>query len=93
LLAKVKRDPEDAQSVLFLTETYFQLGDFFGVRKWYARRVEMGGCEDDVYSAMYRLAESMQQMREARLDVEDAYLRAWTFRPTRAEPLLRIATA
>ncbi len=91
LLAKVERDPEDAQSVLFLAETFFQLGDFIDARKWYARRVGLGGCEEEVFYALYRLAESMQQLREAGPDVEDAYLRAWTFRPTRAEPLLRIA--
>ncbi|MEY8017654.1 hypothetical protein [Mycobacterium servetii] len=91
LLAKVKRDPEDAQSVLFLAETCFQLGDFVDARKWYARRVDMGGCDEETYYAMYQLAESMRQLREAGPNVEDAYLRAWTFRPTRAEPLLRIA--
>ncbi len=49
LLAKVERNPEDARSVLFLAQTYFQLGDFVNARKWYARRVEMGGCDEEVY--------------------------------------------
>ncbi len=42
-LAKVERNPEDARSVFFLAETSFQLEDFVDARKWYARRVEMGG--------------------------------------------------
>jgi hypothetical protein len=92
LLAKVERNPEDARSVLFLAQTYFQLGDVYVARKWYARRVEMGGCDEEVYYALLRLAESMQQLGEPWADVEDAYLRAWYFRPTRAEPLLPIAT-
>ena len=92
LLAEVERNPEDARSVLFLAETYFQLGEFYIARKWYARRVEMGGSDEEVYYAMFRLAESMQQLGEPWPDVEDAYLRAWYFRPTRAEPLLPIAT-
>jgi hypothetical protein len=92
LLAKVERNPEDARSVLFLAQTYFQLGDVDVARKWYARRVEMGGCDEEVYHALLRLAESMQQLGEPWADVEDAYLRAWYFRPTRAEPLLPIAT-
>ena len=79
LLAKVERNPEDARSVLFLAQTYFQLGDFAGARKWYARRAEMGGCDEEVYYAMFRLAQSMQQLREPWPDVEDAYLRAWIF--------------
>ncbi len=93
LQAKVERNPEDARSVLFLAQTCFQLGDIYIARKWYARRVEMGGCEEEVYYALLRLAESMQQLGEPWADVEDAYLRAWYFRPTRAEPLLPIATA
>ena len=52
----------------------------------------MGGCDEEVYYALFRLAESMQQLGEPWPDVEDAYLRAWYFRPTRAEPLLPIAT-
>jgi hypothetical protein len=92
LLAKVERNPEDARSALFLAQTYSQLGDIYIARKWYARRVEMGGCDEEVYYALLRLAESMQQLGEPWADVEDAYLRAWYFRPTRAEPLLPIAT-
>jgi hypothetical protein len=92
LLAKVECNPEDARSVLFLAQTYFQLGDIYLARKWYTRRVEMGGCDEEVYYALLRLAESMQLLGEPWPDVEDAYLRAWYVRPTRAEPLLPIAT-
>ena len=90
-LAKVERNPEDARSVFFLAETSFQLDDFVDARKWYARRVEMGGCDEEVYWAMYRLAESMAELVEPWPDVQEAYLRAWEFRPTRAEALYAIA--
>ena len=57
LLAEVERNPEDARSVFFLAQTYFDLGDFVNARKWYARRAEMGGCwtRRSTY-AMYRIA-------------------------------------
>ncbi|WP_156688299.1 hypothetical protein [Mycobacterium sp. Marseille-P9652] len=93
LLAKVRHNPEDARSVLFLAHTYFQLGDFVDARKWYARRAEMRGCDEEIYYSMFRLAQSMQQCGEPWPDCEDAYLSAWYFRPTRAEPLLAVATA
>ena len=92
LLAEVGRNPEDARSVLFLAHAYFQLGEFFNARKWYALRAEMGGINEEIYYAMFHLAQSMQQLDEPWPHVEDAYLRAWYFRPTRAEPLLPIAT-
>jgi hypothetical protein len=90
-LAKVERNPEDARSVFFLAETSFQLDDFDDARKWYAHRVSMGGCDEEVYWAMYRLAESMVELGEPWPDVQEAYLKAWEFRPTRAEALYAIA--
>jgi hypothetical protein len=90
-LAKVERNPEDARSVFFLAETSFQLDDFVDARKWYARRVEMGGCDEEVYWALFRLAASMGELGEPWPDVQDAYLKAWEFRPTRAEALHAIA--
>ncbi|ORW33329.1 hypothetical protein AWB91_09420 [Mycobacterium paraense] len=91
LLARVNRDPEDARSVFFLAETYFRMEDFVNARRWCARRVEMGGCDEEVYWAMYRLAESMSNLGEPWPDVQEAYLKAWEFRPTRAEALHAIA--
>jgi len=91
LLAEVQRNPEDAQSVLFLAETYFQIGDFAKARNWCTRRIEMGGNDEEIYWALVRLAASMAELGEPWPYVEDAYLRAWIFRPTRAEGLHALA--
>ena len=91
LLAELERNPHDAQSAFHLAQTYFNLGDFANAREWYARRVEIGGLPEFVYSAMYWVARSMQELGEPWPDVLDAFLEAWEFRPTRAEPLYCIA--
>ncbi|GAB2997743.1 glycosyltransferase [Mycobacterium bourgelatii] len=91
LLAELERNPEDARSVYYLAQSYFDLGDFENARKWYQRRVEMGGWAEEVYQSMYRVAESMWSMGAPWPEVQDAYVRAWEFRPTRAEPLYAIA--
>jgi hypothetical protein len=91
LLAEVEHNPEDARSVFYLAQTYFNLGDFVNARKWYARRVEMGGWGEEIYVAMCQVAASMVKLRTPWPDVQDAYLRAWEFRPTRAEALYAIA--
>jgi tetratricopeptide (TPR) repeat protein len=93
LLAEVEHNPDDGHSVFYLAQTYFDLGDFVNARKWYARRAEMGGVQEAVYYAMYRVAASMSLLGEPWPDVQDAYLRAWEFRPTRTEPLYQIAGA
>ena len=91
LLAEVERNPEDGHPVFYLAQTYFDLGDFVNARKWYARRAEMGGIQEAVYYAMYRIAASMLLLGEPWPDVQDAFLRAWESRPTRAEALYQIA--
>jgi tetratricopeptide (TPR) repeat protein len=91
LLAEVERDPEDARSVFYLAQTYYCMGDLANARKWYGRRAEMGGWEQDGYFARWRLAQAMSEAGEPWPDVQDAYLKAWEFRPTRAEPLYAIA--
>jgi hypothetical protein len=91
LLAEVERNPEDARSVFYLAQSYFDLGDFASARRWYARRVEMGGWDQEVYYSMLRVGRSMAELDTPWPDVQDAYLRAWEFRPTRAEALHAIA--
>ncbi|WP_172831498.1 class I SAM-dependent methyltransferase [Mycobacterium asiaticum] len=91
LLAELDRKPGDVRSVFYLAQSYFDMGDFVNARKWYARRAEMGDWEEEVYYSLYRVAESMAQLGEPWAEVQDAYLRAWEFRPTRAEPLHAVA--
>jgi hypothetical protein len=91
LLAEVERNPDDTRSVFYLAQSYFDLGDFLNAREWYTRRVDLGGWDEEVFCAMFRVAESMSHLGVPWPDVQDAYLQAWEFRPTRAEPLYAIA--
>ncbi len=91
LLAEVERTPEDTRSVFYLAQSYFDLGDFGNARNWYARRVEMGGWDQEIYYSMCQVAASMAQLDTPWPDVQNAYLQAWEFRPTRAEALHAIA--
>ncbi len=91
LLAEFESNPHDALSALYLAHCYFEAGDFAAAHAWYARRAAMGGWDVEVYVALWRLAESMAHLGEPWPRVRDAYLRAWEFRPTRAEPPHAIA--
>ncbi len=91
LLVAAERSFQDRQSVFARAQSFFAQGDFANARKWYARRAEMGGWDEEVYYAMYRVALSMAKLGAPWPDIEDAYLRAWEFRPARAEPLYEIA--
>jgi hypothetical protein len=89
--AEVDRDPDDRRSVFYLAQSYFWAGDMAKARQWFVRRAEMGGWEEEVFFSMFRAAEVMDGLGEPWPVVQDAYLRAWSQRPTRAEPLYAIA--
>jgi hypothetical protein len=91
LRPEVTANSRDAHTVSMLAQTYFHAGDFANARKWFARMIEIGGSDEGTFWAMLRLAHSMEMLGEPWPDVHEAYLRAWEFRPTRAEPLYDIA--
>ncbi len=92
LLAEVQRNPADARSVFYLAQSYYDLGDFANARDWYGRRAQMGGWDEEVYLAQFRMAQAMNRLDAHWPDVQQAYLQAWGFRPTRAEALHAIAS-
>jgi glycosyltransferase involved in cell wall biosynthesis len=91
LLAEVEKNPDDVRSAFYLAQSYFDLGDFGSARYWYARRAQMGDFAEEVYYSLFRVAESMSRLAAPWPEVQDAYLKAWEFRPSRAEPLHSIA--
>ena len=92
LLSEVQRNPTDARSVSKLAQVYFDSGDFANAQKWFAQKLETGGSPDEeTFLAMFRIAESMEELGTPWHEVQDAYLLAWEFRPARAEPLYCIA--
>jgi len=91
LQAEVDRNPHDTRSVFYLAQSYFDAGDFAAARRWYDRRAAMGGWQEEVYYSLYRVALAMEHGGESWPNVQDAFLRAWSYRPIRAEPLYLIA--
>jgi tetratricopeptide (TPR) repeat protein len=88
LLPAVEQSPDDAQSVSLLAQVFFDSQDYVNARKWFARKIEIGGQPDEeTFVAMFRVAQSMEELGTPWHEVQEAYLSAWEFRPTRAEPL------
>lgn len=92
LLAEVHRNPDDSRSVFYLAQSYRDYGDLRSARQWYTRRVEMGGWPEEVYFSLQRVAECTAGLNEPWPMVQHALLKAWAYRPSRAEPLCAIAS-
>jgi SAM-dependent methyltransferase/tetratricopeptide (TPR) repeat protein len=91
LQAEVRSNPDDLRSIFYLAQSYRDAGEFAQARRWYERRATMGGLDEEVYFSLYQAAAAMEQLGEPWSGVQDAYLRAWSQRPSRAEPLYAIA--
>lgn len=91
LLPEVERNPDDARSVFYVARSYNSLADWSNARRWYARRAEMGGWEEEVFYSLWRVATATEMLGESDSEVQEAYLKAWEYRPSRAEPLHDLA--
>lgn len=86
----LRTNPDDARSVFYLANSYFDLGDTGAATEWYARRLAMAGWDEERFYSSYRIGLCHQ-----RLGREDAFTRQMltTFDtwPHRAEPLHALA--
>lgn len=96
LLKSYHDNPHDPRTVFYLAQTYACLGDFANACKYYEIRTHMQGWSEENFMAYYKLGDAF----ESRVALEghkmwqkalDYYLRAYEYRPSRAEPLIRIA--
>ncbi len=90
LLKAYGKDPSNPRTAYYLGQTYGNFDDFENARMWYERRVAMSGDQEERFNACYRLGIFYAILG----DWENAlksYLKAFSMRSSRAEPLVRIA--
>jgi len=90
-LGEAEKNPDDPLPVHMLAQIYFRMEDHANAGKYSERLIEMGVPDEDVFLALLRIARSLEKLGKTWPEVQDAYLRAWEFRSTRAEPFYCIA--
>lgn len=90
LLEEVKKYPNDTRLILNLGQTYFCLSDYENAIIWYEKRAAMDGWDEEKYLALFILAQAYQSAGNTDKMI-NFYLKAFAFRPCRAEPLIRLA--
>lgn len=90
-LPQAECNPDDPLPVHTLAQIYFDKKDFTNACRYSERLIEIGAEDEDIFLALLRIAQSLEKLDTPWLDVQDAYMRAWEFRPTRAEPFYGIA--
>ncbi len=95
LLDEHLKNPADSRTIFYLAQTYDCLNEFESAYHFYLKRTELKGFDEEDYMAHYRLGVLCEKMIP--LGTSDwahalqHYLNAFILRPTRAEPLVRVA--
>ncbi|MGH8498132.1 MAG: glycosyltransferase, partial [Methylococcales bacterium] len=84
-------DPTDPELTLALAERHAAHGELTTALHYYRKRAELGGNEAQTWYALYQAARMLDDCGFATPLVNETYLAAYDFRPTKAEPLVRIA--
>lgn len=86
----LETDPNNARSWYYLGNTYRDMKRWGDALRAYERRIELGGWNEEVHSAMMHRAECHRH-----LGADDMFIsmmvNAYNYRPTRAEPLYELA--
>jgi tetratricopeptide (TPR) repeat protein len=84
-------EPNNARYVFYLAQSHRDAGDLERARQVYERRAAMGGWREEVWYAMFQVAELGRVLRRPWAETLAAYLRAHAVHPARAEPLCALA--
>ncbi|HEY2511363.1 MAG TPA: glycosyltransferase [Polyangiaceae bacterium] len=91
LEADLRRDPTNARTVFYVARSYEDAGDLPRALAHYERRLLMGGWDEELFYAAYRLGRVKEGLGFPHDQVAEVYARAWHLRPQRAEPLFELA--
>lgn len=96
LLKSYEQNPFDSRTLFYLAQTYECLGDWQNAYTFYEKRSRVNGWDEENYITMFRLANVALNLI-AKDDKElcpaaiKHYLKAFSMRSQRAEPLIKIA--
>ncbi len=90
------KNPQDSRTCFYLAQTFDCLGDLESAHHYYLLRTSLIGWDEEDYMAWYRLALVTERMKlpdgtSRWPEALDYFLKAFTMRPSRVEPLIRIA--
>lgn len=88
----LQKEPNNSRYVFYLAQSYKDAGDLKSALKNYEKRVDMGGWDEEIFWSLYQVGHLQEQLDYPMDVVVTSYCDAYHFRPTRAEPLGRLAS-
>jgi glycosyltransferase involved in cell wall biosynthesis len=87
LEAAIREDTTNSRNIFYLARSYWYSGMLQQALNTYETRATMEGKEDEVYYSLYAIALLQSLLNESFASIVKSYCRAYSYRPTRAEPL------
>lgn len=83
-------EPENERYFFYLAQSYKDTRQFGLAIKWYKRRIEAGGFQQEVWYSKFMIGHCYKDLEDWPLAVQ-YYMDAYNYDPRRAEPLLHVA--
>jgi|TARA_R110000851_G_scaffold2218_4_gene8616 glycosyltransferase involved in cell wall biosynthesis len=87
----LENEPDNSRYQFYLAQSYFDSQQYEKSLEAYSKRTEMGGWEEEVYYSYFRVAILNALLDKTWPEIQQAFLNAYDYRPSRAEPLYQIA--
>lgn len=84
-------EPDNARYRFYLAQSYRDYGDPASALEHYQKRVEMGGWAEEVWYSLLQVALLKERLDYPDDEVIKSYLKAYEYRPRRAESLYHLA--
>lgn len=87
----LEKNPTNARTAYYLAQSYRDAGYLEASIQTYQYRAIMPGWDEETWSAMYQIGRLKMCLGRSPEEVQGAMLRAYNFRPSRAEPLWQLS--
>ena len=87
----LRDDPDNARNVFYLAQSCRDAGDPQAAIRWYRRRTELGGWQEEIWYSLYQIGCIEARVADRWEAAMASFLAAWQTYPDRAEPLYQIA--
>lgn len=85
-------EPYNTRYAFYLAQSYKDAGEYEKSIEAYHRRIAMGGFDQEIFWSLYQIGLLKELLKRPTLEVVQAYEIAYSYRPTRLEPLYRLAS-
>lgn len=87
----LEEEPHNSRYVFYLAQSYCSSSQYALALQNYEKRATMGGNEEEIFWSLYMIGEMQELLNKPADMILNSYNKAYSFRPSRAEPLFRLS--